>query len=124
MALKSSCPPRVVFICLAFFLAGLLWGRPGAFSPGLSAQSPDVPALGPQTWQVLVDNVSLPGHNWSFEAFYPSHLEVHPGDTVTFTLAPNPNAVHTVNVLGAGVVPEIYYAAVNTGFIQPNQVRQ
>ena len=42
-----------------------------------------------QTWHVLVNNVSPAGENWSFNAFYPDHLQAHPGDTIVFTLAPN-----------------------------------
>ena len=37
------------------------------------------------------------GKNWSFNTFYPDHLQAHPGDTIVFTLAPNPQAFHTVH---------------------------
>src|SRR6478609_8473180 len=97
--------PGFSLICLALLVAVVTSGAPG--SPSVVAQSSDVPPLNPQTWQVMIDNVSPPGHLWTFESFHPSHLQVHPGDTVTFTLAQNPNAVHTVTVLGADVVPEI-----------------
>ena len=60
------------------------------------------PVPGAQTWHVLVNNVSPDGENWSFNAFYPDHLRAHPGDAIVFTLAPNPNAFHTVMVLIQG----------------------
>jgi hypothetical protein len=66
--------------------------------PSASAQ---VVAEGPRQWQVLVDNVSPEGHNWSFNAFYPSLLKVHAGDTITLRVAPNPNAFHQPTFLHA-----------------------
>src|SRR5215212_1831311 len=57
------------------------------------------PVPGAQTWHVLVNNISPTGENWSFHAFYPNHLQAHPGDTIVFTVAPNPQAFHTVHLL-------------------------
>jgi len=79
-----------------------------------------VVAVAPQTWHVLVNNVSPAGENWSFNAFYPDHLQVHPGDTIIYTLAPNPNALHTVMVLVKGITPLEMYQGFAGGFVQPN----
>jgi plastocyanin len=54
---------------------------------------------GSQHWQIQVDNVSPPGHNWGFNAYYPDRFQAHAGDTITFTVAKNPNAFHTVELL-------------------------
>jgi len=91
-----------------------------------SAVSPRRPARaqGPQTWQVLVNNVSPEGENWSFNAFYPDHLQAHPGDTIVFTLAPNPNAFHTVTVAFQGLTPLEEWAGFGGGFAQPNPLRR
>src|SRR4028119_2376508 len=59
------------------------------------------PVPGAQIWHVLVNNVSPEGKNWSFNAFYPDSLRAHPGDTIVFTLAPTPQALHTVPILTA-----------------------
>jgi plastocyanin len=76
------------------------------------------PVPGAQTWQVLVNNVSPAGKNWSFTAFYPRHLRAHPGDTVVFTLAPNPQAFHTVHILTVGMTVEEWYSGFSGGFVQ------
>jgi plastocyanin len=81
------------------------------------------PVPGAQTWQVLVNNVSPEGENWSFSTFYPDHLQVHPGDTIIFTLAPNPQAFHTVHVLALGMTPLEFYSGFSGGFIQPDLTR-
>jgi plastocyanin len=81
------------------------------------------PVPGAQTWHVLVNNVSPEGKNWSFNAFYPDSLQVHPGDTIVFTLAPNPQAFHTVQILTAwrlGRTPLEYYQSYLNGFRQPD----
>ena len=39
----------------------------------------------------------------------PDHLQAHPGDTIVFTLAPNPQAFHTVHVLTVGMTPLEWY---------------
>jgi plastocyanin len=72
-----------------------------------SAQSPS--PSGNQHWQVQVDNVSPAGHNWGFNAYYPDHFQAHPGDTVTFIVAKNPNAFHTVELLAPALMPEQGY---------------
>ena len=92
-------------------------GQGSAVTQGAVA-SPSVAGT-PQTWNVLVNNVSPGGENWSFNAFYPDHLQVHPGDTIVFTLAPNPNAFHTVMVLVKGITPMEMYQGFAGGFVQP-----
>jgi plastocyanin len=78
---------------------------------------------GAQTWRVLVNNVSPEGENWSFNAFYPDHLRVHPGDSILFTLAPNQQAFHTVHLLALGMNPMEFYSGFSGGFIQPDLAR-
>jgi plastocyanin len=85
-----------------------------------AAAQPSTPVPGAQTWHVLVNNVSPEGENWSFNTFYPDHLQVHPGDTIVFTLAPNPQAFHTVHLLALGMTPLEFYSGFSGGFIQPN----
>jgi plastocyanin len=68
----------------------------------------------------MVNNVTPAGENWSFNTFYPDHLQAHPGDTIIFTLAPNPNAFHTVMVLIQGETPLEMYQGFAGGFVQPN----
>jgi plastocyanin len=84
---------------------------------------PVTPVPGAQTWHVLVNNVSPDGENWSFNTFYPDHLQVHPGDTIVFTLASNPQAFHTVHLLALGMTPMEFYAGFSGGFIQPDLTR-
>jgi plastocyanin len=81
-----------------------------------TAQTP-VAVSDPQTWEVLVNNVSPEGENWSFNAFYPDHLQVHPGDTIVFRLAPNPNAYHTAMVLVQGMTPLEMYQGFAGGYV-------
>lgn len=84
------------------------------------------PVPGAQTWHVLVNNVSPDGRNWSFNRFYPDSLQAHPGDTIVFTLAPNPQAFHTVQILTAwrlGRTPLEYYQSYLNGFRQPDLAR-
>ncbi|HVG97768.1 MAG TPA: nuclear transport factor 2 family protein [Chloroflexota bacterium] len=69
-----------------------------------------------QRWEVQVDNASPAGHAWSFNAFYPSRLQAHAGDTVAFRLAPNPDAFHHVTLMPAGTVPAQGYP----GFMFPD----
>ena len=76
-----------------------------------------------QTWHVLVNNVSPEGENWSFNTFYPDYLQVHPGDTIVFTLAPNPQAFHTVQILTVGMTPMEFYQGFPGGFRQPDPTR-
>jgi plastocyanin len=81
---------------------------------------PLTPVPGAQTWHILVNNASPNGENWSFHAFYPNHLQAHAGDTIVFTLAPNPLAFHTVHLLALGMTPQQFYEGFSGGFIQPN----
>jgi plastocyanin len=76
------------------------------------------PVPGAQTWHVLVNNVSPDGKNWSFNTFYPDHLQAHPGDTIVFNLAPNPQALHTIHVLTIGMTPLEWYSGFSGGFLQ------
>jgi plastocyanin len=81
------------------------------------------PVPGTQTWHVLVNNVSPEGKNWSFNTFYPDNLQVHPGDTIVFTLAPNPQAFHTVHILTVGMTVLEWYSGFSGGFIQTDPTR-
>jgi plastocyanin len=81
------------------------------------------PVPGAQTWHVLVNNVSPEGENWSFNTFYPDYLQAHPGDTIVFTLAPNPQAFHTVQILTGWKTPIEFYQGFNGGFRQPDPAR-
>lgn len=78
------------------------------------------PVPGAQTWRVLVNNVSPDGQNWSFNTFYPDHLQVHPGDSIEFVLAPNQQAFHTVHLLALGMNPMEFYQGFSGGFVQPD----
>jgi len=80
---------------------------------------PATPVPGAQTWHVLVNNVSPDGENWSFNSFYPDHLQAHPGDAIVFSLAPNPNAFHTVMVLNRDLTPLEMYEGFSGGFARP-----
>src|SRR5262249_20343078 len=94
-------------------------------SPPLRAHAAAQPGSpGPPNWQILVNNISPAGHNWRFNAFYPDHLQAHPGDTIVFTLAPNPNAFHTVAVAFQGLTPLEDWAGFGGGFAQPNPLRR
>ena len=84
-----------------------------------AAAHPGTPVPGAQTWHVLVNNVSPDGENWSFNTFYPDHLRAHPGDAIVFTLAPNPNAFHTVMVLNRDLTPLELYEGFAGGFVRP-----
>ena len=78
------------------------------------------PVPGAQTWQVQVNNISPEGENWSFNTFYPDYLQVHPGDSIEFTVAPNQQAFHTVHLLALGMTPMEFYQGFSGGFIQPD----
>lgn len=80
----------------------------GVDARGLLAQSAGTDP-GPQHWQIQVDNVSPPGHNWSFNAYYPDRLQAHAGDTITFAVAANPNAFHTVALETPAATPDQGY---------------
>lgn len=81
------------------------------------------PVPGAQTWHVLVNNVSPEGKNWNFTTFYPRYLQAHPGDTVVFTLAPNPQAFHTIHILTVGMTVEQWYSGFAGGFVQTDPTR-
>lgn len=84
------------------------------------AGSAQTPVPEPVTWEVLVNNVSPEGENWSFNAFYPDHLQVHPGDSIVFKLAPNPNAYHTAMVLVRAMTPLEMYQGFAGGYVLGN----
>lgn len=88
----------------------------------LGAQT-GTPVPGAQIWHVLVNNVSPEGENWSFNTFYPDTLRAHPGDTIVFTLAPNPQAFHTVHILTVGMTPLEWYSGFSGGFLQSDLTR-
>src|ERR687893_870346 len=113
----------LVAIMLApFAQVGRVAGAQEAATP-IGAQ-PATPVPGAKTWQVLVNNVSPAGENWSFNTFYPDHLRAHPGDTIVFTLAANPNAFHTVMVLNRDYTPAEMYQGFVGGFVQPRSQSQ
>ena len=89
----------------------------------IAAAQPATPVPGAQTWHVLVNNVSPDGKNWSFNTFYPDYLQAHPGDTIVFTLAPNPQALHTVHILTVGMTPLEWYSGFSGGFLQSDLTR-
>ena len=89
----------------------------------VAAAQPATPVPGAQTWHVLVNNVSPEGENWSFNTFYPDHLQAHPGDTIVFTLAPNQQAFHAVHVLTVGMTVLEWYSGFSGGFIQSDLTR-
>ena len=95
---------------------------PEAATPEAATPAAATPAAAgaPQTWHVQVNNDSPAGENWSFNAFYPDRLRAHPGDTIVFTLAQNPNAFHTVMVLVQGMTPMEFYQGFAGGFAQPD----
>ena len=113
----------LVAIMLApFAQVGRVAGAQEAATP-IGAQ-PATPVPGAKTWQVLVNNVSPAGENWSFNAFYPDHLQAHPGDSIVFSLVANPNAFHTVMVLNRDYTPAEMYQGFAGGFVQPRDQSQ
>ena len=100
--------------------AGAPLATPAVADMGTPVVAPlATPVPGAQTWHVLVNNVSPDGENWSFNTFYPDHLQVHPGDAIVFTLAPNSNAFHTVMVLKQDITPLEMYEGFAGGFALP-----
>lgn len=104
---------------LAFVLVAIMAAPLAQLGRGAGAQEA-TPVPGAQTWHVLVNNVSPNGENWSFNTFYPDYLQVHPGDTIVFTLAPNQQAFHTVHLLALGMNPMEFYQGFSGGFVQPD----
>ena len=112
-------------VVLAFVLVTILVA-PFAYLGRVAGAQPATPVPGAQTWHVLVNNVSPEGENWSFNSFYPDSMRVHPGDTIVFTLAPNPQAFHTVQILTAwrlARTPLEFYQGYLGGFRQPDPAR-
>jgi plastocyanin len=112
----------VALVLIATLLAPLAqhgWGAGAQEATPAPASQMATPVPGAQTWHVLVNNVSPDGENWSFNAFYPDHLQAHPGDTIVFSLAPNPQAFHTVMVLVRGMTPMEMYQGFAGGFAYP-----
>ncbi len=99
---------------------GLLMLAPLAHHTQPASAQEATPVPGAQTWQVQVNHVSPEGENWSFNTFYPDHLQVHPGDSIEFTLAPNQQAFHTVHLLALGMNPMEFYGGFSGGFVQPD----
>lgn len=98
---------------------------PGGEQHGASVAGPHTgtPVPGAQTWHILVNNISPEGENWSFNTFYPRQLQAHPGDTIVFTLAPNPQAFHAIHVLTVGMTPQEWYTGFSGGFLQSDLTR-
>jgi plastocyanin len=106
--------------------AGAQEATPAGAQTGIVSAQPATPIPGAQTWHVLVNNVSPAGENWSFNTFYPDELQAHPGDTIVFTLAPNPQAFHTVQILTEwrlARTPLEFYQGYLGGFRQPDPTR-
>ncbi len=103
---------------LALVLVATMLGGMAQLGRVASAQDA-TPVAAAQTWQVLVNNVSPEGANWSFNAFYPDHLRAHPGDTIQFTLAPNPTAYHAVQIIFQPMTPMELYQGFVGGFRLP-----
>jgi plastocyanin len=95
--------PRV-----ALFLVASLLMLP-AQQQMIASVTAQTAAPGGQSWQIQVDNLAPPGHNWNFNAFYPDHFQAHSGDTITFTVAKNPDAFHAVELLAPALAPEQGY---------------
>ena len=63
--------------------AGAQSATPAAATPAAATPAAGTALVpGAQTWQVLVNNVSPEGENWSFNTFYPDYIEAHPGDRI------------------------------------------
>jgi plastocyanin len=106
-------------------VAGAQEATPAGEQHGASTEGAQLgtPVPGAQTWHVLVNNVSPEGENWSFNTFYPDNLQAHPGDTIVFSLAPNPQAFHTVHMLTLGMTVLEWYSGFSGGFIQTDLTR-
>jgi plastocyanin len=107
-------------------LTGALLDRVDLRAKAAAAQAATpaaTPVPGAQTWRMLVNNVSPPGRTWSFNTFYPDRLQAHPGDTIVFTLAPNPMAFHTIHILTVGMTPLEWYSGFSGGFLQSDLTR-
>jgi hypothetical protein len=98
-------------------VAGAQEATPAGEQHGASTEGAQLgtPVPGAQTWHVLVNNVSPEGENWSFNTFYPDNLQAHPGDTIVFSLAPNPQAFHTVHMLTLGMTVLEWYSGFSGG---------
>ena len=120
---------------LAFVLMGSMLERDGPTQSGCRRARGDSswPEYGHSGWRATGDarpRGRRPGASWSTMsvptartgASTPSteSLQVHPGDTIVFTLAPNPQAFHTVHLLALGMTPLEFYGGFSGGFIQPN----
>ena len=72
---------RLVVLAVAAALLATACSSPRPASP-LTPSRSSVPA-GPQTFTVSVDGKS-PSYNLAADAYFPSALKVHPGDTIQF----------------------------------------
>jgi plastocyanin len=111
---------HVVQRAIAALALGLLMLAPLAQHTWPASAQDATPVPGAQTWHVQVNNISPEGENWSFSTFYPDYLQVHPGDSIEFTLAPNQQAFHTVHLLALGMTPMEFYQGFSGGFVQPD----
>jgi plastocyanin len=98
---------------------------PGNEGHGVSVVGPHTgtPVPGAQTWNILVNNISPEGENWSFNTFYPRNLQAHPGDTIVFSLAPNPMALHAIHVVTVGMTSDEWSTGFSGGFLQTDLTR-
>lgn len=106
-------------------VAGAQEATPADEGHGVSVVGPHTgtPVPGAQTWHILVNNISPEGENWSFNTFYPRNLQAHPGDTIIFTLAPNPQAFHAIHMVTVGMTAMEWYSGFAGGFLQSDQTR-
>ena len=91
---------RLVVLAVAAALLATACSSPRPASP-LTPSRSSVPA-GPQTFTVSVDGKS-PSYNLAADAYFPSALKVHPGDTIQFREVWS-GEPHTVT-LGTAVAP-------------------
>lgn len=106
-------------------VAGAQEATPAGEGHGTSVVGPHTgtPVPGAQTWHILVNNISPEGENWSFNTFYPRNLQARPGDTIVFTLAPNPQAFHAIHVVTVGMTSMEWYSGFSGGFLQSDLTR-
>jgi plastocyanin len=126
-------------VVLALVLVAMMMAPFGQLGRGISAQEATpadeghgvsvvgphsgTPVPGAQTWNILVNNISPEGENWSFNTFYPRNLEAHPGDTIVFTLAPNPQALHAPHIVTVGMTSDEWISGFSGGFLQTDLTR-
>lgn len=97
---------RLAFVSTGALAVALSVALSGILTRPSHAQTSSPSAQSPQSWNILVDNVSPANHVYGFDTYYPNNLQAHAGDTISFNIAANPVAFHTVALLPAGTTPE------------------